>query len=165
MSLRAARRRMPPRLGRAGQRGFTLIEIIAVVVLIALATGLVAITVGTGLEGARIRAASKELVAALRYTRTQAIVKRESQALIIDTEKRTYEAPGKKPVELPRQLELKLLTASAELVDDHIGRIRFFPDGASTGGHIELILEEARWRIDVGWLTGEVLLQPPGSTP
>ncbi len=143
-------------------RGFTLIEIIAVVALVALATTVVLLSTTTGLEAARTRAASKELVTALRYTRTQAIVKRESQALTIDVENRTYEAPGRAPVELPRQLELKLLTAAQEQVDDQVGRIRFFPDGASTGGHVELIHGDARWRIDINWLTGEVLLQPLG---
>ena len=145
-------------------RGFTLIELIAVVALIALATAIVLSTTTGGIESARIRAASKELVAALRYTRTQAITKRESQALTIDVEQRSSTAPGRKTIELPRQLELKLLTAAQEQVDDGVGRIRVFPDGASTGGHVELIYGDARWRIDVNWLTGEVLLQPLGQT-
>ena len=58
-------------------RGFTLIEILAVVALIALAVTLVAVSVGDGLTGAKVRAASRDLAAALRYTRGQAIVKRE----------------------------------------------------------------------------------------
>jgi general secretion pathway protein H len=143
-------------------RGFTLVEIIAVVALIALATTVVVVSVGTGLEGARVRAASKDIVAALRFTRTQAIVKREAQVFIVDVDNRTYQAPGREVIELPRQLEIKLLTAAEELLDDGVGQIRFFPDGSSTGGHIELMRDDAVWRIDIGWLTGEVLLQPPG---
>jgi general secretion pathway protein H len=143
-------------------RGFTLVEIIAVVALIALATTVVVVSVGTGLEGARVRAASKEVAAALRFTRTQAIVKREAQVLVVDVENRTYKAPGREAIALPRQLEIKLLTAAEELLDDGVGQIRFFPDGSSTGGHIELMRGDAVWRIDVGWLTGEVLLRPPG---
>ena len=143
-------------------QGFTLIEIIAVVALIGIATTMVLVTTGTGLEAARMRAAGKELAAALRYTRTQAIVKGESQALVVNVEARTYEAPGRDAVELPKQLELKLLTAAQEQVSDGVGGIRFFPDGASTGGHIELIRGDAAWRVDVNWLTGEVLLRPLG---
>jgi general secretion pathway protein H len=150
------------RRAHTAARGFTLIEILAVIVLVVLTVTLVAVSVGTGLEGARVRAAGKELAAALRYTRTQAIVQREAQVLVVDVEKRTYQAPGRKPVELPPKLELKLLTAAQEQVGDGVGQIRFFPDGSSTGGHIELILDDASWRIDVGWLTGEVLLRRPG---
>lgn len=141
--------------------GFTLIEILAVVALIALAMTLVAVTVGDGLTGARVKAASRDLVAALRYTRGQAIVKRESQALAIDVDGRRYRAPGKKWVELPRKMEMQLETARSEMEDESTGRIRFFPDGASTGGNIELILGEAAWRIEINWLTGEVVVIEP----
>jgi general secretion pathway protein H len=156
MHRRSAQRRV------GANRGFTLIEVIAVVLIMALTATIVMVSLGTGLEGARVRAASKELAAALRFTRTQAIVKREAQVLTVDVDQRTYQAPGRKPVELPAKLELKLLTAAQEQVSDGVGNIRFFPDGSSTGGHIELILDDARWRIDVGWLTGEVLLRKPG---
>lgn len=142
-------------------RGFTLVEIIAVVALIALAMTLVAITVGDGLSGARVKAASRDLVAALRYTRGQAIVNRESQALAIDVEGRRYRAPGKKWVELPKNMEMKLETARSEMEDDSTGRIRFFADGASTGGNVELSLGEVIWRIEINWLTGEVVVIEP----
>ncbi|MCB1568721.1 MAG: prepilin-type N-terminal cleavage/methylation domain-containing protein [Xanthomonadales bacterium] len=142
-------------------RGFTLVEIIAVMALIALAMTLVAVTVGDGLSGARVKAASRDLVAALRYTRGQAIVNRESQALAIDVEGRRYRAPGKKWVELPKNMEMKLETARSEMEDDSTGRIRFFADGASTGGNVELSLGEVIWRIEVNWLTGEVVVIEP----
>lgn len=142
-------------------RGFTLIEILAVIALIALAMTLVAVTVGDGLTGARVKAASRDLMAALRYTRGQAIVTRESQALAIDVEKRRYRAPGKKWVELPKRMDMQLETARSEMEDDNTGRIRFFPDGASTGGNIELMLGEVVWRIEINWLTGEVVVIEP----
>jgi len=45
-----------------------------------------------------------------------------------------------------------------ELVSDTSGGIRFFPDGSSTGGNIAVVLGEREWRINVGWLTGEITL-------
>jgi len=142
-------------------RGFTLVEILAVVALIALAMTLVAVTIGDGLAGARVKSASRDLVAALRYTRGQAIVKRESQALSIDVDGRRYRAPGRKWVELPRNMEMALETARSEMESESIGRIRFFPDGASTRGNVELSLGEAVWRIEINWLTGEVVVIDP----
>lgn len=144
---------------RGHARGFTLIEIIAVVMLIALATAIVVATIGTGMTGARIRSAGKDMVAGLRYTRTQAIVRRESQVFTIDVDKRQWQAPGRKPVEVPKELNIGLTTAAEEQIDAGVGRIRFFPDGSSTGGNIELGGERARWRIDIAWLTGEVVLR------
>ena len=142
-------------------RGFTLVEILAVVALIALAMTLVAVTIGDGLSGARVKAASRDLVAALRYTRGQAIVKRESQALAIDVDGRRYRAPGKKWIELPKKMDMALETARSEMEEEGIGRIRFFPDGASTGGNVELSLGEVVWRIEINWLTGEVVVIEP----
>ncbi len=140
-------------------RGFTLVEIVVVIALIGLIFAVISVSIGAGLDGAKVRAASRDLAAALRYTRTQAIVKRESQALILDVDARSYTAPGKPAVQLPKQMSMKMLTAASEQVDKGIGRIRFFADGSSTGGHIDLLREKAVWGIDIAWLTGEVTLR------
>lgn len=138
------------------QRGFTLLEVVVVVSLIALLAASAAYVLSGGVTNARVRAASKDLVAALRYTRTQAIVKREPMFLTLDVERRAYQAADRDWVELPKEMELSMVTAAQEVVQEGVARIRFFPDGASTGGHVEVIRGQAVWRIDVSWLTGEV---------
>lgn len=145
----------PPRL-----RGFTLVELLAVVALIGLSLALIAGLIGGGMENARVRAASKDLIAALRSTRSQAVVERTAKVLVLDVEKRAYQAAGGDWVELPQGMELSMLTAAQEQIDDTVAQIRFFPDGSSTGGNIELRRGEAVWRIDIAWLTGEVRLHP-----
>lgn len=156
---------MKPVIALRRARGFTLIEMLVVVALIAVATSLIAVVVSQSLDGAKVRAASRDLAAALRYTRSQAIVKREPQALTVYVEERGYQAPGRPRVELPRQMDMKLLTAASEQVDRGVGRIRFFPDGSSTGGHVELMREGAVWGIDIAWLTGEVTLRDAAGEP
>ena len=151
---------LPTGMSAARQaRGFTLVEIVVVIALIGLIFAVISVSIGSGLDGAKVRAASRDLAAALRYTRTQAIVKRESQALILDVDARSYTAPGKSAVQLPKQMTMKMLTAASEQVGEGVGRIRFFADGSSTGGHIDLLREKAVWGIDIAWLTGEVTLR------
>src|SRR5690606_13736602 len=87
------------------------------------------------LASARIQAASNDLVAGLRYTRGQAIVKGEQKVLMLDLEKNTWLAPGKAERELPKDMILRLTTAQQELTSEKTGGIRFFPDGSSTGGN------------------------------
>jgi len=145
------------RIGR--QHGFTLIELIAVLALIAIVVGSIAFSFSKSMGGAKIRASVKDLVAALRYTRGQAIVKGEEMALEVDVEARSYTAPNKNPVTLPEGLDMKLLTAQSELLDDGKGRIRFYPDGSSTGGRVTVLRDRKEWRVDVAWLTGEVRLE------
>lgn len=141
------------------QRAFTLIEIIAVIALLALAASTVVFFVSKSLSNQQIRGAGRDLVAALRYTRGQAIVKREEQALELDVERRVYRAPNKPEKELPKDMTMKLLTAAQEQINETTGRVRFFPDGSSTGGRIRLIAGEREWQVEIAWLTGEVKLR------
>ena len=119
-------------------RGFTLIEMMAVLMMVALITGAVAFSLGSNLKGVKTRAAVRDLTAAMRYTRGQAIVKHEQRALEIDVEARSYQAPGRPVIEMPEGLEMKLLTAATEQTGDSKGLIRFFPDGSSSGGRVTL---------------------------
>ncbi len=150
--------------GVARARGFTLIEIIVVIALIGIVATVAALSFSRSLSGARIEAASRDLVAALRYTRGQAIVKGEQKVLMLDLEHNTWQAPGKGSIDLPKDMELRLTTAQQELVDENKGGIRFFPDGSSTGGNIAVVLGEREWKINVGWLTGEITLDRPENT-
>ncbi len=138
------------------QRGFTLIEIIAVMVLLTIVATVVAMSFSKSMSSAKIEAASRDLVAALRYTRGQAIVRGTQAALDIDLEHNTYQAPGKAIVQMPKDMRLQLVTAEIEQTGSTSGRIRFFADGASTGGHITVFMGQRRWQINVSWLTGQV---------
>lgn len=146
-------------------RGFTLVEVVVVLLLVGVVVGIAAVSLTDGLTSARVRAAGQDLVAALRYTRAQAIVTREQQALELDVEARSYSAPKREMVELPKNVELRLLTAAEEQTGASTGRIRFWPDGSSSGGRIKLVYGQQAWDVEVAWLTGEVRLRPAEATP
>ena len=96
---------------------------------------------------------------ALDLGRAEAIVTREEQFLEVDIEQRAYTPPGGKTVQLPDAVDITLTTASMDILSDSRGRIRFYPDGSSTGGEIKLLAGDRLWRISVGWLTGEITLE------
>ncbi len=129
---------------------------LVVIILVAIAATAVAIAVTRGLESARIRAASSDLAAALRYTRVQAIVHGRDETLLVDVAAHTYTAPGRPSVRLPKGIDVALTSAVADRVDAHRGRIRFFPDGSSTGGRVTLSHGQREWHVNVAWLTGTV---------
>jgi len=144
---------------RRASAGFTLVEVMVVMVIIALIMGLVATSMSRSISAAEARAASRELVASLRYTRARAIIDKAEQVFLVDTENRSYQAPGRDKVELPEGVDLTITTATSELVSDAVSGIRFFPDGGSTGGHIELTVNKREYRVNVAWLTGETQLE------
>ena len=129
---------------------------LAVILLIGIAAAAVSVSVSHGLASARINAASGELVAALRATRAQAIVQAKEQNFDVDTRADTYRGAKSRDVPLPKGLRMSITSASQDRPNDHTGRIRFFPDGSSTGGRITLQSGRRQWHINVSWLTGDV---------
>ncbi len=138
--------------------GFTLIEVLVVMVMLAIIAGVMAFNMTGSLRGTEIRSVSRDLVAAMRYTRAQAVYKHKEQTINFDVERKTYQAPGKDTVQIPEEMEIKLFTAESEIASDATGRIRFFPDGSSTGGRVTLLMDSRFWRINVAWLTGDIQL-------
>jgi len=140
-------------------RGFTLVELMVVMIIVALIMGMVATSMSHSVSSAEARATVRELVASLRYTRARAILDKSEQVFEVNTEDRSYQAPGRKLVELPEGVDVTITTARSEITAEDVAGIRFFPDGGSTGGHIELTVNEKEYRVNVAWLTGETSLE------
>ncbi len=138
--------------------GFTLIEVLVVLVMLAVLAGTVAFNMSGSLESAKIRGASKDLLAALRYTRSQAVIKHTEQQLMLNVTEKSYQVTGREKVILPEGMELKVFAAESEVPSEDTAGFRFFSDGSSTGGRVTLIYKDRFWRINVAWLTGEVRL-------
>lgn len=139
-------------------RGFSLIELIVVLVLIATLAGIGAAVIGGALPGRELRAAAAEVAGELRYTRAQAIVTGQEQVFRLDVAGKRWTSAGKRAGDLPAAVDLVATTARDPEPVDEVAVVRFFPDGAATGGRIVFRRGEAAWRVDVAWLTGEVSL-------
>lgn len=152
------RHRLPPRTahGRSVQRGFTLIEVIVVLVLVAAMTLLVATMMTGGLDGMRMRTTAKEIAAELRHARAQAIARSEVQQFLVDPKARTWTGVGGRSGDIPDSLEVTFVGVREVQENEQEGTILFFEDGASTGGRIQLRRKRAGLDVDVAWLTGDV---------
>ncbi|GGM20915.1 type II secretion system protein H [Pseudomonas asuensis] len=143
---------------QAQQRGFTLLELIVVVILIAIGLTLVSFGVTRGLDSARAREAGRDLTLALRAVRTQAITTGQTATLNFDLANQRYQRPGQNPQTLPKGMRMRVTTA-ADLSTGRKTAIAFFPDGSSTGGNVRLEKDGRAWRVDIAWLTGTVKWQ------
>lgn len=142
--------------------GFSLLEVLLVVGLIAIASTLAAMALTGGLEGMRLRSAAKEIASQLRYTRAQALATGQPQRFVIDPAGRTWQAPNDRSGDIPESLAVEFTGAREAQARAGEGGILFFTDGASTGGRVQLQARQAAWRVDVAWLTGEVTLSRVG---
>lgn len=154
-----------PRTGKKASRGVTLLEMLLVLALIALAGTLAAVSLTGGLEGLRMRSSAKDIAAQLRYTRALAIASGKPQRFVIDPQKHRWQAPNRKPGRIAASLGVRFTGAREVQPQAGEGGIVFFPDGASTGGRVQLQAGRAAWRIDVAWLTGRVDLSRAGAEP
>lgn len=133
------------------QRGFTLLEMLLVILLISLAVGVLGLGARQAMQAANERRVVGQMVDALRTTRAGAIVSGRAARTEFDLQRLTFQAPGRAPHAWPPSLQVTL--HSAEQV---ASAVEFYPDGSSTGGNLLLANGSRRWRIDIGWLTGSV---------
>ena len=148
---------------RRAARGFTLLEVLMVLVIAAAGFALVVRFTSSGVSGAELKSAARTVAAGLRDARGTAIATQESAAMLLDLDRRTIEVTGAaKPRALSERLELKLYTAQSEVRDERHGAIRFYPDGSSTGGRVTLSAGERKLFVDVDWLTGRVSIKEGG---
>jgi general secretion pathway protein H len=139
--------------------GFTLVELLVVLVIATLLLTTVPPLLSTGVSSAEVKGAARQLAASLRYTRSQAILTRQETELVLDLERHTYRIPDKARVfQLADDLSITLVTARSEVIAEEQGKIRFFPDGSSTGGRITLSSGTHKYIVDVDWLSGRVAL-------
>lgn len=144
---------------RVGQHGFTLLELLVVLVIAVLLVAVVPPLI-SGMSGAtELRSAARQLAAGLRFARNEAVTRQREAILTLDLSKHRFAVSGDpREIALPESLSLHLYTAQSELLDQATGNIRFFPDGSSTGGAVTVSGPKLAYRINVDWLTGAIAI-------
>jgi general secretion pathway protein H len=139
-------------------KGFTLVELLIVLVIMVLGVSLIGPNISSGSDRANLKAASRDLKSALRYARGQALITQTEITVTLDLATNHYKinSPYQKSYQLAQSIEITLRTAQTDIENDQQGRIRFFPDGSSTGGNIRLSQGEMKIEVTINWLTGHV---------
>lgn len=144
--------------GKSASRGFTLIEMLAVIVLIAIAVTVAAVSLH-GRSRGELQAAAQRVAAGLRDTRTRAMATGKPQWFSVDLRAHAYMVPGRDPRGLPAAATVHVESAAEAGAQPGVARIGFFPDGSSSGGNISLSEARRSVRVDVDWLTGAVTVR------
>lgn len=143
--------------------GFSLLEILLVLALIAAATLLAMAALSGGMRGMKLHSAAKDIAAQMRFARAVAISSGRTQDFVVDPDARSWRGANGRTGSLPDAEELVFTGAStAQFADIQeeggAGVVRFFPDGAATGGRLRMRVNGGGWDVDIAWLTGEVRL-------
>ncbi|MEW6715531.1 MAG: GspH/FimT family pseudopilin [Nitrospirota bacterium] len=143
--------------------GFTLIELIIVLMIIGISLGLVGIFVNKGSGNLELKRVAKEITTTLKYARNRAVSEKKVYSFVISESKGTYslyasdiagnnEAESVMSKTLPDNLKINFKEG-----EDDSYKIYFFPGGNSTGGMIDIRNQVGRGLlVTVNRVTGKV---------
>jgi general secretion pathway protein H len=161
MAAKAARVLRPTSRTLSNDRtaGFSLIEVVAVMLIIALVASL-SITMIPGTGRARLKALTFETAALFRRERLGAILTGRERHVSLDGPRRVLVGDGGGVVAIPHDVTVDVLGTN-ELWANRSAVVRFHPDGASSGAVLRLSREKAEYEIRINWYTGGVAIEPP----
>lgn len=142
-----------------GQGGFTLLELIVVLVIMSLVLGLSTVALVNALPSSRLDAAAREFAAALRYGRSLAVNSGERQELSIDLDARQYSLAGRSAKTFPNEVTPAVLDPFEGEMRQGRHRIVFKPIGAAEGGALLLTQGKRTVRIEADPVIGAAVIK------
>jgi general secretion pathway protein H len=143
-----------PVISATGNHGFTLLELLAVLAIMVLLAGAWPFAAQRLFPKQQLRSEGQILMGALRIARMSARVKGVPQTLEFNDAGDGYEA-GAEQHTLPAGIIAHIRNGEPSI---RPVSVRFFPDGSSSGGVIDLALPHRTLSVRVGKVTGRAEL-------
>lgn len=150
-------------------KGFSLIELIIVLVIVGLSITLVTPSLSRFSKAVELKAATKKISGILRYYRSEAIQQGKVHQILFDSNLREVRIQLLEPTEekvlknkypLPAGVQIKEVNIPAPQYLEDYPAIEFYPSGGSNGGSILLDTPDRKgFRISVHFLTGMVVIE------
>ena len=142
---------------RYNASGFTLLEMLVVLSIFTIAVSASVVFVTPSGRLVELKGLALTIAADLRAVRGEAIRTNRERSYQFDQERRTFAARyATREITLPTDVVVEMVGAAPEMVEGRFGRVRFFPDGSSTGAKIRLQRRGEGYYIEIDWLTGMV---------
>ena len=144
----------------AGSGGFTLLELIIVMLLASLMLGLGGVFVASTLPSARLASTARDISAAIRQTRLLAQNRGMDQALVFDLDRRLYGIDGVGVRKLPGEIALGVVDPySSVIVRNGRYSMNFSSTGGIEGGVVVLSYKKRAIYIETDPVVGVVRLR------
>lgn len=138
------------------QSGFTMIEMIVILVVLGL---MLALVVGRGpmrSPALDARVAAREVAQALRLGRSRALALDRSVSVVLDSAAHEVRIDGKRSQAWPGDVAVRAATLAGEAISGGNVAITFAADGSSNGARLTLGESGFQQHVVVDWLTGLV---------
>ncbi len=159
-------------------KGFSLMELVVVLIFISLSIALVTPSLWRFSKGIELKSATKKVSAILRYCRSEAVNKERIFQVLFDSDLREIKVQSMKEEEeegreekrdgvdqkkmyfLPEGIQIGEMDIPASKYSSDLNAIEFYPNGGSNGGSFLLKNQDRKgYKIGVHFLTGMVKVE------
>lgn len=135
---------------RSGEAGFTFLEILLVLGIIAVAATLVAPAIDSGMRAREVRSAVRNLVATLRTLQSEARLTGTPQHLVIDPRENVLVVPEREvSVDLGPVAQMTEIRGG-DLDPNGFVRVTFYPNGSTSG--LDVLIDDRESVGDLGFV-------------
>ena len=135
--------------------GFTFVELIVVMVILAVVAALVAPSFSRTIASARLRSAASDVRTSLARGRALAVAAAKERTVAFDLSKGEFGVDNEAVRLLPGTIRLGAVLPGEERQERGSVRVRFFPDGSGDEAEISVTAEDGgTLRVTVDPLTG-----------
>ncbi|TAN42730.1 MAG: prepilin-type N-terminal cleavage/methylation domain-containing protein [Nitrospirae bacterium] len=139
--------------------GFTLLELIIVMFLVALLFGMATVFLVNSLPAGKFNAAVRDLGSAIRHARSLAQVNGTAQAVVLDLDGKRFGISGKVMKPFPPDVMIRVQAPFSEDVTTGTYSFHFSPSGGSDGGTIVLMSAKRKVRIELDPVAGAIVVR------
>jgi general secretion pathway protein H len=141
----------------ARQYGFTLLEMVCVIALIAMLAGVLLPLLPRNTSRSRLQAFALETATLLKADRNAAIRRRADVSTLVDASSHAIRSgASSQAIRIPDDVQFDALLPKSCRQRAALSTISFFADGMSCGGTIALSRLDTAYEIRVNWLTGRI---------
>jgi general secretion pathway protein H len=139
-----------------GQSGYTLVEMLVVLVLLGMATAISLPYATSSGRAQELDATASQLAALFRHAQTLAYMTNKDVKVSFERDSRKWHVNGSSPqLQLDQSITVVAITIEGQISDKQLS-YRFFPTGGSSGGRVVLEANKNKSVVDLNWLTGVV---------
>ena len=152
-------------MNRTSERGFTLLEMVCVLALIAMMAAVLLPLIPHQTSRSRLQAYALQAAALLKEDRNAAIRRGTGIATLVDPGSRTIRSGSTAEViRIPEDVRFEAVLPRTCNRREALSTIAFFASGMSCGGAIALTRFDAGYEVRVNWLTGRVEIAAHNAT-
>lgn len=134
--------------------GFTLVEMLVVLAIIALVAAAAAPGLANRYRTTGVEASANEIIARFRASRTLAIASAKPQRIVVDPQAKTIQFDERHTINLAQDVMMVVTTGQETTINERQTVLTFLPNGSASGLEMDLKQKGHSVRIEVNWLSG-----------